>query len=306
MNLSFMGAARTVTGSRHLLHVNGKNILLDCGMFQDKISIKADRNIHFGFDPRSIDFVILSHAHIDHSGCLPRLVKDGFRGTIFSTPATYELCKVMLADSAHIQENDTKRANEKRRKEGKAPRQPIYTQDDVEETMPLFISVPFGEDYKVADGIHFSYTDVGHIIGSAATNLTLTENNKTVRLAFTGDIGRYNDLILKEPQPFPQADYILCESTYGDRLHETSDDAALELLEIVRHTCLEKKRKADHSRIQSRPHAGNRVLARPHAHKSFASENSGVCRQPAFHERNGYYAQASRKLQPGHTAIHEN
>ncbi len=243
MNISFMGAAQTVTGSRHLLNVNGKNILLDCGMFQDKVSIKADRNSHFGFDPHIVDYVILSHAHIDHSGCLPRLVKEGFSGKIFSTPATFDLCRAMLLDSAHIQESDTNWKNKKRQQQGKKLLLPLYDQDDVEAAMQLFESVPYNENHEIEKGIVFCFTDVGHIIGSAAINLVLTENNRTVHLSFTGDIGRYHDLILKEPQVFPQADYILCESTYGDRLHDTTEDAALKLLEAVQHTCIEKKGK---------------------------------------------------------------
>ena len=243
MKISFMGAARTVTGSRHLLHVNGKNILLDCGMFQDKKSVQQNLNSHFGFDPRSIDYVVLSHAHIDHSGCIPVLVKNGFRGKIFCTPATFDLCKIMLTDSAHIQENDAKWKNKKRLENDEPLIEPIYVQKDVEEALKLFSTVPYKTNFEIEPGINFQYTDVGHILGSASVHLTLTENNRTIHLSFSGDIGRYHDLILKEPQTFPQADYILCESTYGDRLHDTTEDAAIKLLEAVRHTCLEKKGK---------------------------------------------------------------
>ncbi len=238
-----MGAARNVTGSRHLLNINGKNILLDCGMFQDRINIKADRNWNFGFDPATIDYVILSHAHIDHSGCLPRLVKSGFKGKIFSTPATMDLCIVMLADSARIQESDTKYRNKRRIKQGKELLEPLYTENDAAQTMKFFESVPYRTKFEIEKGISFQFTDCGHIIGSAAIHLELIENKKTTRLTYTGDIGRYHDLILKEPDTFPQADYILCESTYGDRLHDTTEDAAVLLLEAVRHTCIEKKGK---------------------------------------------------------------
>jgi metallo-beta-lactamase family protein len=243
MQIKFMGAARNVTGSRHLLHCNGKNILLDCGMFQDKTNIKAGRNENLEFDAASIDYLILSHAHIDHSGCIPRLVKLGFRGRIFATPATLDLCMVMLADSAHIQESDTANKNKRLARQGKKQVKPIYNQNDVALSMNLFEPVPFNKKFTIDDGISFTYTENGHIIGSAAVNLELTENNKTTRLTFTGDIGRYHDLLLKEPQKFPQADYIICESTYGDRLHDTVEDASIRLLEIVRHTCLEKKGK---------------------------------------------------------------
>lgn len=243
MKISFMGAARTVTGSRHLLQVNGKKVLLDCGMFQDKGSDNQDRNQHFGFDPASVDYVILSHAHIDHSGCLPRLVKQGFSGPIYATPATIDLCTVMLADSAHIQENDIAFINKKRKAQGRKLLHPIYDLDDVRETLKLFVPVHYREFHTIEKGISFRFTDAGHILGSAAVHLELTENGKTTRLTFTGDIGRYHDLILKEPEPFPQADYIIAESTYGDRLHDTSDDATQRLLDTVMRTCVEKRGK---------------------------------------------------------------
>ncbi|TND10082.1 MAG: putative exonuclease of the beta-lactamase fold involved in RNA processing [Bacteroidetes bacterium] len=238
-----MGAARTVTGSRHLVHVNGKKILLDCGMFQDKGSDNQDRNQHFGFDPASVDYVILSHAHIDHSGCLPRLVKDGFSGPIFATPATIDLCAVMLADSAHIQENDVAYINKKRKARGQKLLKPIYTEDDVLETMKLFVPVHYREIHTIEKGISFRFTDAGHILGSAAVHLELKENNQTVHLTFTGDIGRYHDLILKSPETFPQADYIIAESTYGDRLHDATEDAMQSLLDVVKQTCVEKQGK---------------------------------------------------------------
>jgi metallo-beta-lactamase family protein len=238
-----MGAARNVTGSRHLLHCNGKNVLLDCGMFQDKVSKSEGLNEEFGFDPNIVDYVILSHAHIDHSGCLPRLVKHGFNGPIYATPATADLCAIMLADSAKIQESDVKYKNRRLLSQGRKPVKPLYTEEDVKRTMKLFVTVPYNTIFGITDGIRFQFSDAGHIIGSAAVHLELTENGQSKYLSFTGDIGRYHDLILKEPQTFPQADYIICESTYGDRLHEELGDAAKKLLEIVKHTCLEKKGK---------------------------------------------------------------
>jgi metallo-beta-lactamase family protein len=243
MHIKFMGAAQTVTGSRHLVYCNGKNILLDCGMYQDKVSKKEGYNEHFGFDPAIVDYVILSHAHIDHSGCLPRLVKQGFRGQIFSTPATADLCEVMLADSARIQESDVKYKNRRLLAQGRKPVEPLYTEEDVDRAMTFFVTVPYNTLYEIEKGIAFQFTDVGHIIGSAAVHLELTEHGKTTYLSFTGDIGRYHDLILKEPQTFPQADYIICESTYGDRVHEFLGDAFQPLLDVVKHTCLEKKGK---------------------------------------------------------------
>ncbi len=240
-----MGAARNVTGSRHLIHCNGKNILLDCGMFQDKISKQEGLNEDFQFDVTIVDYMILSHAHIDHAGCIPRLVKLGYRGPIFATPATIDLCAIMLADSARIQESDVKYKNRKLQAQGKPQIKPIYTEADAERAMKLFVPVRYNEIHEIAEGIRFQFSDAGHIIGSAAVHLELSEdkNNTTKYVSFTGDIGRYHDLLLKEPQTFPQADYILCESTYGDRLHEESGDAAKTLLQIVKHTCLEKKGK---------------------------------------------------------------
>ena len=243
MHIKFMGAARNVTGTRHLIHCNGKNILLDCGMFQDKVSKKEGLNEDFQFDVGIVDYVILSHAHIDHSGCLPRLVKLGYRGPIFATPATLDLCAIMLADSARIQESDVKYKNKRLQKEGKKLLQPIYTEADAERTMKLFVPVPYNKIHEIAEGIRFQFSDAGHIIGSAAVHLELADNGETKYISFTGDIGRYHDLLLKEPQTFPQADYILCESTYGDRLHDELNDASKKLLEVVKHTCLEKKGK---------------------------------------------------------------
>lgn len=243
MHVRFMGAARTVTGSRHLLHVNDKNILLDCGMFQDRGADNNDRNQHFGFNPMHLHAVILSHAHIDHSGCLPRLVKDGFRGPIYATPATVDLCRVMLTDSAHIQESDVEYLNKKLRKTGKKELKPLYTEDDVIQTMQQFVAVPYHQLYNVTEGVVFHFTDAGHILGSAAVHLQLEENKKKVKLTFSGDIGRYHDLILKAPENFPQADYIICESTYGDRLHDATADAAKQLQAVIYNTCVEKKGK---------------------------------------------------------------
>lgn len=243
MHVRFMGAARTVTGSRHLLTVNGKNILLDCGMFQDKGSDNAERNAHFGFKPSEVDAVILSHAHIDHSGCLPRLVQDGFRGPIYCTPATLDLCKVMLADSAHIQENDVAWLNKKRAAAGRKLLKPLYTIADVDETLKLLVPVNYHQQFSIDKGITFHFTDAGHILGSAAVHVDLEEKGKKVKLTFTGDIGRYHDLILKSPETFRQADYLIAESTYGDRLHDTSVDAADILQKTVYNTCVEKKGK---------------------------------------------------------------
>jgi metallo-beta-lactamase family protein len=240
MELQCMGAAKTVTGSRHLLRANGIQILLDCGLFQDRESIKAGKNEHFGFDPRSIDAVILSHAHIDHSGALPRLVKEGFRGPIYCTPATKDLCEIMLADSARIQENDAYHRNKRRKLQGKNEIPPLYDEDDVLETIRLMEVVEYNEWFVLVKGIKFEFTDAGHILGSAAIHLEINEDGSHKHFTFTGDIGRATDVLLRSPQPFPQADFILCESTYGDRLHEKEIDPSAQLLKVVEDTCVKR------------------------------------------------------------------
>lgn len=244
MQIQFFGATETVTGSKHLLTTTkGKQILLDCGLYQGLGKETGDLNTHFGFDPAKIDSVILSHAHIDHSGNLPLLVKQGFNGSIYCTPATLDICEVLLLDSAKIQEGDIQFVNKRRAKEGKPLLKPNYTTKDVEKCLRHFKTVPYEAEYNLNDEVSFAYTNAGHILGSAVVNLKLTDGNKTTRLTFTGDVGRYNDLLMHDPQPFPQADYIICESTYGNKLHEKVDDAQLRLLNCVRKTCIEKKGK---------------------------------------------------------------
>lgn len=244
MEIQFLGAAQTVTGSKHLLTtIDGIKILLDCGLFQGKGSNEGDSNRTFNFDPASIDYLILSHAHIDHSGNIPNLVKQGFTGAIICTPATADLCKVMLSDSAHIQINDLRFVNKRRVKRGEEPLLPLYDIDDVEQCLTQIITVKYNQSFDVCKGVKLLFTDSGHILGSAAVNLSFTENKTTKHLCFTGDIGRYDGAILKDPQPFPQADYIIAESTYGDRLHSNNEMSELELLEVVYHTCVTKKGK---------------------------------------------------------------
>lgn len=244
MQITFHGAAQTVTGSKHLITTGrNKRILLDCGLFQNTGGDNKNINRQFGFDPLTIDLVILSHAHIDHSGLLPFLVKQGYRGPIYATPATVDLCEIMLADSAHIQESDVMYLNKKRARNGQRPIDALYTIDEVYETMRLFIPVPLDKWVNAAPHIRFCFTDSGHILGSAAVNLDLDEPEGRTRIFFSGDIGRYNDSILRDPQPFPQADYIITESTYGDRLHESGTDAKKHLLDIVRDTCVTRQGK---------------------------------------------------------------
>jgi metallo-beta-lactamase family protein len=244
MQITFHGAAQTVTGSKHLITTGrNKRILLDCGLFQSLGSENADLNRHFGFDPMQIDYVILSHAHIDHSGNLPQLVRQGYAGPIYCTKATYDLCSIMLEDSAHIQENDLNYLNKKRDRNGQKRLDPLYTLEDVIDALKLFVPVDMNEKIEIDKHIRFHFTDAGHILGSAAVNLEIEELDETIKVFFSGDIGRFNDYILKAPQPFPQADYIITESTYGDRLHDNTENTELDLLNVVHQTCILNKGK---------------------------------------------------------------
>lgn len=244
MKIQFLGAARTVTGSKHLLITDdGKKILMDCGFFQGKGSETDALNRNFNFDPSEIDYLILSHAHIDHSGNIPNLVKHGFKGPIICTKATADLCKIMLTDSAHIQENDVRYVNKRRIKRGEEPFKPIYTVKDVDACLPLFVGIHYNKTYSVYEDLKVTFTDSGHILGSAAVNLELTENSSTKHICFTGDIGRYGGSILRDPQPFPQADYIIAESTYGDRLHSDSAYTEQQLFDVIYSTCITRKGK---------------------------------------------------------------
>ncbi len=244
MQIQFFGAARTVTGSKYLLTtVDGKKILLDCGLFQGRGSETDGLNRSFDFNPTEVDYLILSHAHIDHSGNIPGLVKNGFSGKIICTPATLDLCKIMLLDSAHIHESDVKYINKRRIKRGEEPLKPLYSVTDVNNALNLFQEVPYNKQYKLFDGFNVTFTDSGHILGSAAVNIEFIENGQTKKLCFTGDIGRYNGSILKDPQPFPQADIIICESTYGDRLHSDKAMSEQQLFDVVYYTCITKKGK---------------------------------------------------------------
>lgn len=243
MKISFHGAAKTVTGSKHLISLaNNEEILLDCGMFQGLDLDARSLNKEFGFDPKIINYLILSHAHIDHSGLIPKLVKDGFKGPVYCTTATYDLCSIMLMDSAMIQEADARFLNKKN--DFKEPLiEPLYDKKDVEICLKQFVCLDYDQAFKINDHIKVLLTDNGHILGSASVNLTIKELNKTTHLTYTGDIGRYKSALLKDPSPFPQADIIICESTYGDRLHEKSEDAEKEILDTILETCVHKKGK---------------------------------------------------------------
>ena len=244
MKIAFHGAARTVTGSKHLLTLtNGKKYLLDCGMFQGMGKDTDAMNRVWGFKPEEVDYLILSHAHIDHSGLIPKLVKDGFKGKIFCTPATKELTAVLLEDSAGIQESEVKYENKRRAQDGLPYLQPMYTTDDAIKTMDQFETVEYGEWRTIDENIQLMYTDAGHIIGSAAVHLTVKENGVSQRVTFSGDVGRYRDVILKSPEEFSQADYIILESTYGNSLHDVNSTTPDQLLEWINKACIQKKGK---------------------------------------------------------------
>jgi len=244
MKIAFHGAARTVTGSKHLVTLNtGKKFLLDCGMFQGMGHDTESLNRTWGFQPEEVSYVFLSHAHIDHSGLLPKLVKDGFRGKIYATAATIDIIKILLLDSAEIQEQDLHFVNKKRREEGKQPVELIYTKEDVMRTFDYMHAVNYRQPVQVDKDIRLTLYDDGHIVGSATIFLQLTENGKTISLAFSGDVGRYGDPILRSPEAFPQADYLIIESTYGDRLHDRIETYAGDLLKNIQTTCLQKRGK---------------------------------------------------------------
>lgn len=239
--LTFHGAAGTVTGSKHLLEANGARILLDCGMFQGEGHRSDTLNRRFGFDPRSIDVLVLSHAHIDHSGLIPRLVAEGFKGTIWCTPATRDLCAIMLEDSARIQEYDFAFDAKRAREQGRPLEdpEPLYTVGDVKPALALFQCMDYGEARTIAPGVSLTFLDAGHILGSASVHLVITEDGGTTRLAFSGDVGRYVDRLLPDPAPFPQCDVLVLESTYGDRDHPPAEVVHDELLGHMRRICVE-------------------------------------------------------------------
>ncbi len=248
VKLKFCGADQTVTGSSHLLELpNNQKILLDCGLYQGHEDDMEDFNKQFMFDPSEIDVVILSHAHIDHCGRLPKLVKDGFKGKIVCTHATRDLANIMLTDSAFLQERDAKYENQWRKRQGKKPIEPLYDEDDVRDTMTHFFSVAYDQWILAPDvtGVRFQFRDSGHILGSASVSLKIKtdEHRPEFTLGFTGDIGRPSRPILRDPVQMPQCDYLISESTYGDRLHEPRDHELDRLLNTINNTCIDKKGK---------------------------------------------------------------
>ena len=241
MNISFHGAARNVTGSKHLLSLDkGFNILLDCGMFQGMGDDTDEMNEEFGFNPAEVDVLILSHAHIDHCGLIPRLIAEGFSGPIYCTAPTMDLARILLMDSAKIQEQDAEYTNRHRSRKGLEPIKPLYTDEDVITALRLFKIVEYKEVLAVDPDVDLLFTDAGHIVGSAAVNLSIRENGKVTTITFSGDVGGYQDMLLRSPQNFPQANYILLESTYGDSLHKDLGSTIEQLKEVIHQTCILK------------------------------------------------------------------
>ena len=254
MHLKFCGAAQQVTGSAHLITLNdGFKILLDCGLYQGRRKDMEDFNEKWLFDPTEINCVILSHAHIDHSGRLPKLVKDGFKGNIFSTHATRNLCAIMLLDSAKIQERDAayhnkkvlKRRKKKKKNKGVLPplREPLYESVDAARTMEQFVSCSYERWFRIHPNVKVLFRDAGHILGSATVTLQVEENGKVTRLGFTGDIGRPDRPILRDPQPMPEVDFLISESTYGDKDHDEKPAEMERFLKIINETCVTNKGK---------------------------------------------------------------
>ncbi len=237
MQLTFWGAAQTVTGSKHLLELdNGKSILLDCGLFQGPRDESNRRNREFGFDPRQVDAVVLSHAHIDHIGLLPKLWKEGFRGKVFCTHATYDLAALLLLDSAHIQEKDVQFVNRRRASRGMEPVEPLYDAADAEGVLEHFVGMPYRSAFSPVEGVEVTYRDAGHILGSATVNLEVKENGRTLRIGFTGDVGNPNRPILKDPEKMDDCDVVISESTYGGKVHPPAEETKARLGEIIRRT----------------------------------------------------------------------
>ena len=259
MKIQFLGATGEVTGSKHLITTDsGHRILLDCGMFQGKgMETDAD-NRDLGFDPKTLDCVVLSHAHIDHSGLIPYIVKLGFKGDIYCTPATRDLCALMLADTAFIQEQDVRTYNKKidkqhpHKEKGKTYKiEPLYTQHDVDKAMRQFVTYDYERRFSLFDDVLLTFTNSGHMLGSAICSLEIFEHEghdykserRWKRVTYTGDIGRKESHILPSPMLFPQCDYLICESTYGDRLHEEKKVTEEQLLGVVDDTCVYRKGK---------------------------------------------------------------
>ncbi len=236
MRISFHGAAHTVTGSQHLIEVNGSKLLLDCGLFQGKRADTYERNLNFHHDPHEVHAVVLSHAHIDHAGNLPNFAKKGFSGPIYATRATADLSNLMIRDSAHIQEADAEFVNKKHAQRGEPAIVPLYTAKDAEQALELFKGVDYETPFEPIPGVIVRYFDAGHILGSAGVSLEIDEKGKKTRLWFSGDIGRYKLPLLRDPVLPNAADYMIMECTYGDKPHPDPDAAFAEFYAVVKKT----------------------------------------------------------------------
>ena len=240
MRIQFCGATRTTTGSVYLLEINGKRVLLECGLFQGRREESIERNRSFPFDPKQLDAVVLSHAHIDHCGNLPNLCRQGFEGNIYCTFATRDLASVMLEDSAQIQRDDAAFVSKKRAKQGLPPVEPLYSATDAEKAVRQFVAFNYDRPFPVGDGITVTFRDAGHILGAAQVVLDIRENGRAFRYLFSGDIGRGGDDILRDPEPVQDVDYLQVESTYGAREHAPKTNANQEVGRLVRETLDQK------------------------------------------------------------------
>lgn len=236
MKIQFIGAVRSVTGSMHLVEVNGFRLLLECGLFQGRRRETYERNRTLPFDCSTIDAMVLSHAHIDHSGNIPNLVRNGFEGNIYTTPATRELCSAMLRDSAYIQEQDAKYVNKWHKRKGRPPVTPIYTVADALKSLSHFVGLNYNRPMQIGPGVTLHFRDAGHILGSAFVVLDIEEEGRSYRLMFTGDVGRKHLPILRDPEIVGDVDYLISESTYGNRVHESPDKARQTLERVVNET----------------------------------------------------------------------
>jgi metallo-beta-lactamase family protein len=239
VKVHFLGATRTTTGSMYLLEVNGRRLLMECGLYQGRRNESIERNRTFPFDPRSLDAVVLSHAHIDHCGNLPNLVKQGFTGNIFATHATRDLAGIMLHDSAAVQEADAIYVSKRRALRKLPPVEPLYTPAEAERAVRQFVAVGYDRPIPVIDGVTVTFRDAGHILGSAQVILDIRENGRTFRYLFSGDVGRYHQTILRDPQPVDRVDFLQIESTYGGREHGDAKDSTEELRTLL-NTALER------------------------------------------------------------------
>ncbi len=236
MKITFLGATKTVTGSNYLIEAAGKKFLVDCGMWQGKAELEEENYQEFEFDPKEIDFMLLTHAHIDHSGRIPKLYKEGYRNKIYAHKATCDLCTLMLPDSGHIQEQESEWKNRKRIRKGEEPREPLYTAEDALRCLEIFEPVKYDEIIDITPEIHARFNDAGHMLGSSIIELWVEEEGKRIKTVFTGDLGNNDIPLLNEPTMIEDTDYLIMESTYGSRLHIRNDNKAEDFLNIVAET----------------------------------------------------------------------